>query len=66
MGLPKINFHAFRHTYASIRIHDLGDPIANVSKDLGHSSIQITVDTYGHADDGRASIKSMDERFKWC
>jgi len=36
-----------RHTYASLMIRR-GVPIAYVSRQLGHSSIQITVDLYGH------------------
>src|SRR3989442_11724717 len=36
-----------RHTYASLMLRR-GVPIAYVSKQLGHSSIQITVDLYGH------------------
>lgn len=45
--LRKIRIHDLRHTYASIRLlrgHNVGD----VSYQLGHSSIKITYDTYGH------------------
>ena len=45
-GHPK-PFHDLRHTFAT----DLllaGVPIFKVSRWLGHSSIQITCDTYGH------------------
>ncbi len=42
-----VRVHDARHTYASLMLRR-GVPIAYVSKQLGHSSIQITVDLYGH------------------
>jgi integrase len=39
--------HQLRHTYATLRIQ-AGHNIADVSKQLGHSSIKIIVDTYFH------------------
>lgn len=44
-GIRRIRLHDFRHTYATLRLSK-GDPIQNVSKALGHSSIRITIDTY--------------------
>jgi integrase len=41
-----IRVHDACHTYASLLRR--GMPIAYVSKQLGHSSIQVTVDLYGH------------------
>lgn len=46
-GLRPIGLHALRHTYASLLING-GESIKYVSKQLGHASIQITADTYGH------------------
>ena len=46
-GLRKIRMHDMRHTYATLRIQK-GHNIADVSKQLGHHSINITVDTYYH------------------
>ena len=46
-ALRRVRIHDLRHTYASIRLlrgHNIGD----VSYQLGHSSIKITYDTYGH------------------
>jgi integrase len=46
-GLRNIRIHDLRHSYATIRLlsdHNIGD----VSYQLGHSSIKITYDTYGH------------------
>ena len=46
-GLRKVCFHSLRHTNASMRIA-AGQNIKYVQKQLGHSSIKITLDTYGH------------------
>ena len=46
-GLRRINFHSLRHTYASILLSKGVDPLY-VSRQLGHSTIQITMDLYGH------------------
>jgi integrase len=40
-------FHTLRHTYASMLIND-GENLKFVSQQLGHASIQITADRYGH------------------
>ncbi|WP_062520031.1 tyrosine-type recombinase/integrase [Demequina silvatica] len=49
--LRVIRFHDLRHTAASLLIA-AGTPIAVVSKMLGHSSIAVTVDVYGHLLEG--------------
>ncbi len=46
-GLPEIRFHALRHTFASLLI-DQGENIKYVQTQLGHASIQMTIDVYGH------------------
>ena len=46
-GLRRITFHALRHSYASHLIQ-AGASLAYVREQMGHSSIQVTVDTYGH------------------
>jgi integrase len=46
-GLRRITFHALRHSYASHLIQ-AGASLAYVKEQMGHSSIQVTVDTYGH------------------
>ncbi|MFC1532657.1 tyrosine-type recombinase/integrase [Thermodesulfobacteriota bacterium] len=45
--LRRIRMHDLRHTYATLRIMK-GDNIKDVSKQLGHHSIKITLDTYSH------------------
>jgi integrase len=50
--LRQIRIHDLRHTYATIRLlrgHNIGD----VSYQLGHSSISMTYDVYGHWMPGR-------------
>ena len=46
-GLRKFRLHDLRHTFASHLIQD-GASLAYVRDQLGHSSIAITVDLYGH------------------
>jgi integrase len=46
-GLRRFRFHDLRHSFGSHLIQD-GASIAYVKEQMGHSSIQITVDTYGH------------------
>ena len=45
--LPNVRFHDLRHSFASMLIHQ-GESPKYVSDQLGHSSIQMTFDTYGH------------------
>jgi Phage integrase family len=51
-------FHDLRHTFGSLLIQD-GASLAYVKDQMGHSSIQITVDTYGHLIPG-ANINWVD------
>jgi integrase len=46
-GEQLVGLHTLRHTYASLLINQ-GESIKYVSKQLGHASIQITADLYGH------------------
>jgi len=46
-GLRSVTFHSLRHSFASHLIKK-GASIVYVKDQLGHSSIQVTVDTYGH------------------
>lgn len=46
-GLRRIRFHDLRHTFGSLLNQD-GASLAYVKEQMGHSSIQVTVDTYGH------------------
>jgi integrase len=44
---PKVRFHDLRHSYAAMLIAQSAHPRAIMER-LGHSSIQVTLDTYGH------------------
>jgi integrase len=47
-GLPDgVRYHDLRHTYASLLIAEGARPRAIMER-LGHSSIQVTLGTYGH------------------
>jgi integrase len=46
-GVKKIRFHDLRHTHATIMLQ-LGEHPKIVSERLGHSSIEMTMNTYSH------------------
>lgn len=46
-GVRQVRFHDLRHTYASL-MAEAGAPPKYVQEQLGHSSIQVTMDTYSH------------------
>ena len=58
-GLEVKNPHDLRHTYATILLMAGVSP-AYVQKQLGHSSISMTVDIYGHwvPGEGRAGLEA--------
>jgi integrase len=57
-GIRKIRLHDLRHTFGSQLIQS-GASIVYVKEQMGHSSIQVTVDTYGHLVPG-AQISYVD------
>jgi integrase len=46
-GLRHVRIHSLRHTFASMLIAQ-GENIKYISSQLGHASVQITLDRYGH------------------
>jgi integrase len=44
--LPRVAFHALRHTHASVLIR-AGVDLLTISRRLGHSKASVTLDTYG-------------------
>ena len=61
-GLRRIRLHDLRHTFGSLLIQD-GATLAYVKEQMGHSSIQVTVDIYGHLVPGAnvAFVDRLDE-----
>lgn len=47
-GLPKLSLHGLRHTFASIALHEWRMRPAIVQQALGHESMKMTQDLYGH------------------
>jgi integrase len=60
-GLRRIRFHDLRHTFASLLLQN-GESLTYVKDQMGHSSIQVTVDIYGHLVPGgnRAAVDKLD------
>lgn len=46
-GVPRVNFHALRHSHASLLLGD-GASIREVSERLGHATPSITLNVYAH------------------
>lgn len=47
-GMPQINYHALRHTFAT-RCIEVGFDIKTLSEILGHSNVNITLNRYVHS-----------------
>jgi integrase len=64
-GLPRIRFHDLRHSTASLLIR-LGVPSKIVSDILGHSSIEVTNDTYTHIEPAlqREAIRELERALR--
>jgi integrase len=63
-NLPKLRVYDLRHSHASLLINEGVHP-KKISERLGHSSIKLTMDTYGHlfADCDRDSADKMEGLF---
>jgi integrase len=61
-GLREIRIHDIRHTFASLLLTNGESPVY-VKEQLGHSSIQMTVDIYGHLipSANRAAVNKLDD-----
>lgn len=64
LGLANVTIHTLRHTCASLLIM-LQAPITTVSQILGHASVKMTLDIYGHyyKDDSQKWIIELSSRF---
>ena len=65
IGFPRIRIHDLRHTCATLLIAQ-GAHAKAIQRHLGHSSIQITFDTYGHLlpDEQDRVAEALDETFR--
>lgn len=56
-------FHALRHSFASLPLQN-GESLTYVKEQMGHSSINVTVDIYGHLVSGgnRQAVDKLDDR----
>ena len=63
--LRRVRFHDLRHTFASLLLQN-GESPTYVKEQMGHSSIQVTVDVYGHLIPGanRQAVDRLDDATK--
>jgi integrase len=61
-GIRRLDLHATRHTFAS-RLIANNENLKYISEHLGHHSIKVTVDTYGHLlpSGNRQAVNRLDE-----
>jgi integrase len=60
--LRRVRFHDLRHSFASLLLQN-GEGPTYVKEQMGHSSIQVTVDIYGHLVPGgnRQAVDKLDD-----
>ncbi len=61
-GLERVTWHQLRHIHASV-LHDIGVPAKIAQQQLGHASVETTLNFYTHAipDTHRRAIESLEE-----
>jgi integrase len=66
-GLPRMRFYDLRHTHASLLIAEGVHP-KRIAERLGHASIKLTMDLYGHLFEGsdKESADRMQKIFGDC
>ncbi|MFC1650583.1 site-specific integrase [Candidatus Latescibacterota bacterium] len=64
-GIPDRRIHDIRHTYGSLLLSEGVSPVY-VKEQMGHSSISITVDTYGKwmKSDNESEVNKLDDALK--
>lgn len=65
-GLAGVGIHTLRHTAASTML-EAGVPLRTVSEILGHASVQVTGDIYGHvsSEGARAAVDRLAVALGW-
>jgi integrase len=63
-GLPHFGFHSLRHVAASLFIAYLGWTPKRVQEVMGHSSITVTYDVYGHLFQDKAADREAMKRLE--
>nr|WP_283215064.1 tyrosine-type recombinase/integrase [Streptococcus pneumoniae] len=59
---PRLTFHAFRHTHASILLN-AGLPYKEIQTRLGHAKLSMTMDIYSHlSKDNKKNATSFYEK----
>jgi integrase len=60
--LRRVRFHDLRHSFASLLLQN-GESPTYVKEQMGHSSINVTVDIYGHLVPGgnRQAVDKLDD-----
>lgn len=60
--LRRVRFHDLRHSFASLLLQN-GESLTYVKEQMGHSSINVTVDIYGHLVPGgnRQAVNKLDD-----
>ncbi len=61
-GLGNVTWHQLRHIHASVR-HDIGVPAKIAQQQLGHATVETTMNFYTHAnpDTHRRAIESLEQ-----
>ena len=61
-GLRRVRFHDLQHSFASLLLQN-GESLTYVKEQMGHSSINVTVDIYGHLVPGgnRQAVDKLDD-----
>jgi integrase len=61
-GIRQVRFHSLRHTFASLLLQQ-GESVTYVKEQMGHHSIQVTVDIYGHLIPGgnKQAVDQLDD-----
>jgi integrase len=62
---PSLRFHDLRHSAVPLWV-EMGANLLQVSRWLGHSSVQITADVYGHlfSETNDAVMARLDDTFR--